>query len=153
MPTPPMASLTFTPGAPGGQQSLSLVRTNVGATELILELQANSVDDLYGISTDITFPSALIRYDSADEEAWLGGDGESTSFLVTESSAGNLVIGLTRLGAASGRDGTGGLVTLHFTAIGSGSGSIQFANNEFFDASGSTVPGVTWSGGSVQVQL
>ncbi|MCB1036380.1 MAG: hypothetical protein KDD47_21320 [Acidobacteria bacterium] len=153
-PTTPVAGITFTAASAPTQESLTLVRVGVSTTTLTLELRANNVEDLYGLAFDLSYPSALLRLDSATEGTWLSADGGvATSFLSNDSTAGTLVVGLTRLGSVAGRTGSGTLLTLQFTAVGTGNGSLTFANNDYFDPNGVSVSGITWAGGSVQVQL
>ena len=153
-PTPPQASLTFTPSGTPPANSISLRRNGAGTTTLVLEVQATGVTDLYGVAFDLQFPANLLRYQPpATTGGFLGGDGQGTSLLVEENPAGNLVVGFTRLGAVGGVSGSGTLMTLTFTAIGSGSGSIQFAGNRAYDDRGRDLGGVSWVGGTVQVQL
>ena len=150
-PTPPTASLTFTPASVTTVNSISLVRSGVGASDLVLELRANTVEDLYGLSFDLRFPANLLRFDSAAEGTFLAGP--QTSLQVTESPAGNLIVGLTRLGAVGGVGGSGVLLTLRFTANGTGNGSLEFIDRAAFDNQGLALSGVAWGGGTVAVQL
>ena len=151
-PTPPQASLTYTPASSSPQDSFSLVRSNMGATELLLELQANSVSDVYGLSFDLAFPGNLLRFEEATEGDWLGNSGSVQTSFLAEVVSGAVVAGLTRLGTVSGRTGSGSLLTLRFTAIGSGSGTFQFTDIQVTDGSGGTAA-IVWSAGSVSVQL
>lgn len=153
-PTVPVAGITYTAGSAPAQESITLVQGAVSTTELTLEVRAVNVEDLFGVSFDLTFPSSLLRLDSVTEEPWLSSNGAAqTSFLTNDSQAGTLVVGFSRLGAVAGRTGSGTLMTLRFTATGTGSGTFSFSNNEFFDRDGVSVSGISWAGGSVMVQL
>lgn len=150
-PTPPTASLTFTPSSVTTVNSIALVRSGTGASDLVLELRANSVEGLYGLSFDLRFPPNLLRFQGAEEGTFLAGP--QTSIQVTESPSGNLIVGLSRLGAAAGVSGSGVLMTLRFAANGTGNGSIDFNDRAAFDNQGLALSGVAWGGGSVAVQL
>ncbi len=153
-PTPPMASLTFSPGPVTGVTTVALMRTNAGASELVLDLVINGATGLYGVSFDLTYPSTLLRLESVTEGTFFSEGGTvATSLLTRQDTAGTLVVGLTRLGSLSGRTGAGTALSVRFRAIGSGSGSLQFSSNAALDAAGRVIAGVGWAGGNVQVQL
>lgn len=152
-PTPPTSGITYSAAASSPQESISLQRSNSGAMELILQVQANSVTNLYGVGFDLAFPADLLRFEDVTEEAFLDGGGAvSTSLLIDDSANGSLVVGLTRLGASPGRSGSGALLSLRFTAIASGNGSFQFSSTEAFDGNGG-IADLSWSAGSVEVRL
>lgn len=153
-PTQPNASLTFTQAGGGGNGSIVLERANVGATTLVLDLRVTGVTDLYGVAFDLSFPSNLLQFVSpATEGPFLSQGGSSTSLLVDENPTGNLVVGLSRLGATPGQTGSGVLLTLTFTAIGSGSGTIQFVAPQALNSNGAVIGGLAFEGGTVTVQL
>jgi hypothetical protein len=68
-------------------------------------------------------------------------------------ASGNLIVGVTRLGAVPGASGSGTLVTLRFRSIASGTGSLSFTRSEAVDADGRPIGGVSFVGGSVQSTL
>jgi hypothetical protein len=150
-PTPP-PTITFTPSGTGGANSLALTRVSSDATSLVLSLEATSVTDLYGIAFDLSYPSDALTYRSATEGTFLDNNNTvDTSLQVAEMPAGTLVVGLSRLGEIPGRSGSGTLLRLEFTRKATGSGSLFFAKNQAFNASGAAIAGVVWSAGSVTV--
>lgn len=153
-PTTPGPSITFSPAGTAGPNALAL-RQGPGSTasRLILELVAEDVAALYGISFDLQFPVSVLSFEAASEGAFFASDGSSTTLQAVEQPAGNLVIGLSRLGQVPGLSGTGVLLTLEFRPVGSGSGTLRFEANQAFDASGDPLPAVVWGAGSVQVVL
>ncbi len=150
-PPAPQPGITFTSAGAGGANSIALGRIGQSTTRLSLELRATGVADLYGVSFDLGFPSAVLAFDGFDEGPLLGGGGAfDTAVQVVESPSGNLVVGATRLGLVGGAGGDGVLLTLHFNAIASGGGPIAFDGPQAFDPGGPQ-NGVQWVGGSVQV--
>ncbi len=147
---PPTNSLTYSPAQAAPTNSLSLVRTNgTDPDQLVLELRATGVTDLYGVAFDITYPSSL-RYDSASEGTWLSASGSvATSFQVAPQT-GRLVIGLSRLGDLGGATGDGTLLTLRFGAATAGNGALEFVGPRAYN-SGSVAYTAQWIGGSVAV--
>jgi hypothetical protein len=148
-PPPTTASLSFTAAGSTSGSAVTLSRNGSGADTLVLDVQAQGVTGIYGVYFDLAFPSQVLAFDGATEGTFLSG-GAGTSLQVA-SQTGNLVVGLTRLGAVGGISGSGNLLTLRFRAIGSGSGSIQFTRNQGVAADGDLIPDLDWLGGNVQV--
>jgi hypothetical protein len=119
---------------------------------LNLDVQADAVTNLYGVAFDLSYPSNLLRFDGVDEGPFLAAQGVSTE-LLSSASGGTLVIGATRLGNVAGVSGSGVLMTLRFTAVGTGNGTFDFSSNQAFNPAGNPLGGITWAGGSVRTQL
>jgi Cohesin domain len=152
-PPPPAPGITFTATGGSSAAAVTLVRGAAStATTLVLEVRADQVNDLYGLSFDLTYPSAQLRYDGATEGGLLSAGGQPTSLLISPASPGMLVVGFSRLGAVAGAEGSGVLLTLRFTAVGAGTGAFGFARNSALDSSGASLP-LTWGGGNVAVVL
>ncbi len=151
-PTQPQAGVTFTPASSPGARSVFLRQGAGGSTtSLVLEVAANQVENLYGVAFDLTFPSALLDFESVAEGSFLGAPGGGqTSLQLAEVSAGRLVIGLTQLGEAAGASGSGTLLTLRFSSLAAGSQALAFAQNAGYDGAGQAQT-LTWIAGSVTV--
>lgn len=150
-PTPPPPGITFTAQSGGGQNSISLASgPGTDLNNLVLEVRANSVQDLYGVAFDLRYPNTILRYDSATS-GFLNNGGAQVSLNLVEPSPGTLVVGYTRLGTAPGASGSGVLLTLRFSAVAAGSGNFTFAQNTAFNPRGESIAALTWSAGSVQV--
>ena len=149
-PPPPTPQILFSPASPNPTNAVSLA-TGVGtdANNLFLDVRATSVTNLYGVSFDLRVPT-LLRFTGRTQGTFLSAGGVQTSFQVTESPAGNLVVGLTRLGGADGVDGSGVLMTLQFSASTAGTGAFEFANGAVFGPAGQRLD-TSFSAGSVQV--
>lgn len=153
-PPPPPAGITFTPAGTTAQNGVGLATGAGGsATVLQLELRANEVQNLYGVSFDLRYPDLVLRYDSATQGTALSGGGAvATTFQAVESPAGNLVVGLTRLGAVPGMTGSGPLLTFQFSVRAAGSGSFTFVTPSAVTPDGQPLAGVTWVAGTAQVR-
>lgn len=149
-PQPPPVGITFTAAGGGGANTVTLVRQGNDPNRLSLEVMANTVTDLYGVSFDLRFPSAALRFSGFDEGTLLSSGGVDDNYQVVEVPDGNLVVGATRLGAVGGATGSGTILTLHFDAVASGNGQIAFAQPQAFDHNGAPTA-VAFSGGSVTV--
>jgi hypothetical protein len=150
-PPPPSSSVVFT--AAGGGNVLLASGAATQGTMLALEVRSTGVTDLYGLAFHLSYPTAALRFAGATEGGLLNAGGTvTTSFQFVDSPAGNLVIGLSRLGRVSGTAAAGTLMTLQFTGIASGSGNLAFSANQASDSQGSPIA-VSWAGGAVQVTL
>jgi len=120
------------------------------SSTLILEIRANSVTDLYGVAFDLHYPSTVLQLVQASSGTFLGN---ATLQSAPGSGAGVLIVGLSKLGAASGTSGSGVLMTLEFRAIATGQGSFSFEQNSAINSSGQAPANFGWSAGTVQVTL
>jgi hypothetical protein len=151
-PPPPTSSIVFTPT--GGGNPLLASGTGTQGTTLSIEVRTNGIQDLYGLAFHLSYPAAALRFVGATEGGVLNSSGTvQTSFQVVDSPVGNLVIGLTRLGNVPGTAATGTLMTLQFTGVASGTGSLVFSSNQANDSQGNVIQGLTWSAGTVQVTI
>lgn len=151
-PPPPGTSIVFTPA--GGGSILLGSGAGTQGTTLALDLRTTGVQDLYGLAFHLSYPVAALHYVGATEGNLLNGGGVvPTSFQIVDSPPGNLVVGLTRLGTVAGTASAGTLLSLQFSAVASGSGTMAFSANQANDSNGNAIPGVAWAGGSVQVTL
>lgn len=152
-PPPPTASLTFTPGGTSGGAAVVLSRTGATAgRDLDLAVEARQVANLYGVAFDLGYPASVLSYQGATPGEFLATGGFQVSVQVAEQS-GNLIVGVTRLGAVPGASGNGTLVTLRFRSVASGTGSLSFSRTQAVDADGHPIGGVDFVGGSVQSTL
>lgn len=148
-PSPSQPSLVFTPEG-GGGSGVSLVAGAAStASTLILEVRANSVNDLYGVAFDLAYPSNLLQFVRATQGPLLAGG----TMQVASGTAGNLVVGLSNLGPVPGTSGSGVLMTLEFRAAGAGQGSFSFSRNVAVNSAGQSINGLSWGTGTVRVTL
>lgn len=149
-PGPPAAALTFTPGGTAGGNVVLLTRTgSTTGRDLELAVEAREVSSLYGVAFDLGYPASVLSFEGATPGTFLSGGGFQVSLQVAEET-GNLIVGVTRLGAVGGASGSGTLATLRFTAVGSGSGSLTFSRTQAVDPQGVAIDDVAFVGGSVQ---
>lgn len=146
-PVPP--GINFTPTSAASSESVYLAEGGqTSASKLFLEVRANEVEDLYGVAFDLAYPANLLTYLRVTEGGFLGSN---TSLEVVEKGSGLLIVGHTRLGNQSGRDGSGLLMTLEFLPVGNGSGSFDFQNAQAFRTN-SFPQTVEFIAGTVSVQ-
>lgn len=147
-PPPPQPGIVFSPQSAPGQNSVSLAAAAESTiATLILEVRATGVTDLYGVAYDLTYPAAALQFVRAAPGPLL--DDGSVQAVV--SSPGRLIVGGTLLGQVPGSSGSGVLMTLEFTAVASGEGSLAFAAQRGVSSTGATITGLDWIAGSVRV--
>ncbi|HUO86741.1 MAG TPA: cohesin domain-containing protein [Thermoanaerobaculia bacterium] len=150
-PPPPTTSLTFSAGT-AGADSVALARTGAtGGNILELALEARQVSNLYGVAFDLGYPASVLAYEGATPGDFLSSDGFQVSLQVAEES-GNLIVGITRLGAVPAASGSGTLAILRFRAIGSGNGPLSFSRTDAVDGQGRKLD-LDFVGGTVQSTL
>ena len=152
-PPPPPPGITFTAAGTAPANSVALGSGGATATTLALEVRANQVTNLYGVSFDLQYPATVLRYDGATEGTLLNASGTvATSLQVVESPAGTLVVGFTRLGTAGGLSGSGTLLTFNFSARAAGTGPFTFVAPAGVDPSGQALTGLSFAAGTVEVR-
>lgn len=150
-PNPPQNAITFTANGSSGANTVTLAQgAGTNATTLVLEVRANQVAGLFGLAFELAYPSSVLAFTTGTEGTVLS-NGASTSFQARESSPGNVVVGLTRLGSGAGLDANGVLLTLGFSARTAGNGPFTFRRNQGVGTDGLGLIALAWGGGSVQV--
>ncbi|MGB5294234.1 MAG: cohesin domain-containing protein [Thermoanaerobaculia bacterium] len=154
-PPPPSSGVTFTAAGPAGANSIYLAPgTNTAANRFVLDVKASQVDDLYGVSFNLEFPDARLRWvpGGSQEGSFLSSSG-STDFIVEEDSPGVLIVGLSLLGDVAGSSGSGTLLSLEFEPVSSGSGPMTMTRHDAINSTGDVKTLVEWIGGSVSVSI
>ena len=150
-PPPPTPGIFVTPAA-APATGISIARGSATTqSTLILEIRANSVNDLYGVAFDLRYPSNLLQLVQASSAGSFLGNPHLQS--VPGSGSGLLIVGLSKLGTVSGSSGSGVLMTLEFRAIAAGQGAFTFEQTSAVSSSGQPISGFGWSAGTVQVTL
>jgi hypothetical protein len=140
--------------APGEQTIYLDIRDLSNPDEFVLQIRVNQVTDLYGVALDVVYPSGAMDFQASgtvEGPILPAGGGFDTDLQIVEEPPGRIIIGYTRLGAVSGRNGNGLLLSLRFTTTANGSSDLSIESSLAVDSVGSPVP-TTWLGGTVQVQ-
>lgn len=156
-PPPPSARmLSWTPVAEPGDQTVFVdLRSTADPDRFVLEIRAHGVTDLWGLAMDIAYPSDLMSFDeTVTEEGGFFSVGGTldTELQIVENPAGNLVVGHSRLGDVSGRDGDGLLLLLTFDSIADGSGSVTIETPRLAIDSDGVPVSTSWLGGEIEIQ-
>ncbi|MBU1151595.1 lamin tail domain-containing protein [Patescibacteria group bacterium] len=122
---------------------------------MTLSVSVSEAIDLYSYGMEINYDPAVLNFVSASEGAFLGSDGEDTSFnaVLADGAEGTLVVGNARmLNPAYGVDGSGELYSIVFSVVGANGSStnIAFGGGSFLADSFADMP-ANFSGDSVSV--
>lgn len=154
-PTVPPSGISFSPDSSAGPNSIYLSSGGGSGSTFILDVDTQSVTDLYGVSFLLTYPDNLIsfRKNSELEGTFLSESGSvDTDLQVSQRQPGEITVGISRLGEVPGATGSGNLLSLEFGRKAAGSGSIQMTDHDALDSFGEVQIDVTWIGGSVTVR-
>ena len=88
------------------------------------------------------YDPAVLRFEEGEEGTFIAGAGQTAFFAAPTSSAGEVVIGLSRLGRGPGADGNGELCVLHCEVIGPGDSGLAFRRAKVRDSANRIVPSV-----------
>lgn len=128
---------------------------------ITVNVNVAGVTDLYSISFDLIYSSAVLSYDSTTEGDFLYGGGTppdppttTMQAALLDGAPGDLVVGISRLGGIGGISGSGTLATIQFQVIGDycTSGDISFSFNSLENPTGLDIT-ATWNGATLDITL
>lgn len=108
--------------------------------------------DVGSVPFHLHFDPSVVQFQPpATEGPYLGADGTLTVFLASESAAGGeLVVGMSRLGAIHGAQGSGSLATVEFLTVGPGPCGFRFSAASVKDPQAQLLP-ATFNSAAVDV--
>ncbi len=132
--------------------------TNPGGL-LRVEVWANEVTDLYGLSFVLQFPQTHFRFPKMRstvfvEGPFLGEGGGASTVLAVRQVGQEIIIGNTRTGQVPGVSGSGLLMTLEFRGLGvAGKKRFRLRRTNAFDSSGAVAEDYSWLSGQAIVTV
>ena len=153
------AGIQFFPTGTPGADTVYLAGTGSDRADglLILEVRANDVTDLYGVSFTLQFPKKLVRFPKSRPTAivegpFLSENGAVETILVFKDDKKNIIVGLTRKGEVTGVSGSGVLLTLEFRGLGvAGRKVFRLRQTDAADSQMSIIEGFSWFAGRIEV--
>jgi hypothetical protein len=148
------ASVIAQPGA-----VVALNGAGSGCNLMVVEVMVTQVDDLFGASFVVRYPSDLASFSTASSlGSILASDGAAVDVIAAETVAGEVTVGLARLATTGVDVGAPSLLArLSFFRVATeeGNGSLGFTNAALLDASDppQQIPGIVWTGGTVRVTV
>jgi len=155
-PPAPPAPVSFSAAGAPGALTVHLTKADTAVEDLLrLEVRASEFTDLFGLGFDLRYPTDLLDYrgGSQVEGGFLSADGGQVQILARQVNDGAVIVGLSRIGAVAGVEGSGLLLTLDFTAVSNGTGEFSYSANDAFDSEGDRLEETVWQAGSVTVNL
>lgn len=119
----------------------------------VLDVEAQTVTDLYGVSFVLNYPNHLLSYrrGSASEGPFLNGDTR-IELIVKQRTPGELTVGISKVREVPGATGSGLLLSLEFETRNAGTGSMALSEEAAVDSLGQAQEDVNFIGGSVTVR-
>ena len=112
----------------------------VGDT-VVIEVRIENGTNVGSVPFHLRYSGQTIQFvEPATEGPLLGSDGTGTLFLARDSSGGELVVGLSRMGGGSGITGSGTLATFSFRALAKGRTVFQFTGASVKDPQARNLP-------------
>lgn len=113
---------------------------------------AENVQNFYAVSTLVTYPAALLRFERSVQGPFLAaGDAPILVVNPVPGLGDTLLVLDTRVLSTSGASGSGVIFTLQFTALANGTGRIDLVDPEATNAGDQLIPGVNWVSGTARV--
>ena len=103
----------------------------VSGEPVLLNINAQDVQDLAGVQTDVIYNAAVVRFDSISEGTFLDAGVSSDAMLLdtTDASQRGVISGIVVLRLKpTGVSGSGTVASVHFTRIAEGEPGIQLEN-------------------------
>jgi len=121
---------------------LSTTSSVIKVGEVItLTVLVERIEQLYSSPFHLTYNPSLLELIKVSEGDFLKKDGKETAFFqANNSEAGQVVIGLSRLGQVGGVTGSGILATFTFRSKSSGVGKFSIKEPEFRNAAMESIP-------------
>lgn len=124
---------------------------------LKVEVHANEVTDLYGVSLAIQLPKKLLKFPQSRETAFVEGSflseaGAEETILLVRQRDDDVIVGLSRKGETGGVSGSGLLLSLELRGLGvPGKRALRLRRVAAFDPQGAEIENMTWRAGKVVV--
>ena len=127
--------------------SVSLRFVSYSGDDMILEVYAKKITNVYGAAFALHFEPTVFEYIGATEGNLFNADGRSTAFMAA-GGTGVVTIGCSLLGSETQViSGSGPICSLIFRAVENGQSPFKFREQRLFDDTGSEIADVKWYGG------
>jgi len=109
---------------------------------VVVEVRIEKAENVGSVPFRLRYDLDVLKFDPpATEGTFLSADGTDTVFLVSDTRGeGEIVVGLSRLGAVPGAQGAGTLATFEFEALSAGNAGFAFADANVKDPQAQNLP-------------
>lgn len=158
-PPPPVQvpTASFQPASTPSGTAVTLNASSPQQNTFTVDVAAQSItNSTYGAAFDLDFDPNLLSFASHQAGTFFEQGGNTVQYQVAtaQGSPGKLVIGVSLQGNNSGVTGSGRIIRLQFNIQRTnGTGNVAFSGNNLRDPNLQLISGISWSGGTVQVQL
>jgi len=133
------------PEEPTGPVIIQMVPTNTGfqvGEAVVVQVMIDNANNVGSTPFHLRYNREVLQYiPPAAEGFFMNGDGANTVFLATDiSGGGEVVVGLSRMGAGQGATGSGLLATFQFQAINPGDCGFAFTGASVKDPQARNLP-------------
>ena len=144
-----LLAATFTPEQPApGPNSVSLQEGASSGNAVTVLVEVTDTVDLTGGSFDLYYDSARFTFLGNSAGNLFESAGVTPIYGVNEPMAGHLVVGIGS-GSAVPVNGSETLIRLTFRADANGSQPVSLEQTDLQSATGESVSGLTWAGGTL----
>ncbi|REJ74239.1 MAG: hypothetical protein DWQ36_04405 [Acidobacteria bacterium] len=150
-PPPPPPGIVVTSDSAASAGTVSLRAGSGAAGELLLEVVGTDLQNVYGLAFTLLYPAGLLNFQEGSEGTFLSQSGAVDTSLQVFQSQGELVLGVSRLGDVGGTSGSGVVLSLRFTSAASGTGRLEFVDQDGVDGNGQVMDFLGWIDAQVQV--
>ena len=142
---------TFAPEtANPGSDTTSMAQDGASGDTVVVAVNVTDIDGVFAATLDVTFDPTMVEFvSSTPGDLFETATGQNPIYLATEQP-GAVVLGITSTGGAGDVSCTQTLVRLTFRILETGDTDLSFANMALSDALVQEIPGVSWSGGTLQ---
>ncbi len=132
--------------------SLEPAAVSVGAEDRFsLELAVEATAAVSHLPVTLVYDPARLAVERVEAGGFLGGAG-AAEVLADTSTAGQVVLGASRLGDRAGVAGRGAVATIHFRALSAGAAEVSIAAHRVMDRDLAAIGAVATSGARVEVR-
>lgn len=148
-PTPTVDTVSFSPTTPtAGSNYVKMEQVSVSGDTVIIAVKAVSITEpVGGLAVDVTYDTSKLSFISTTNGDVINGNA---SYKETDNGGAVVMTISDVVDASPSANGT--LFTITFKGTATGSGSVVLQNNSLFNASGNSINGVSWYGGTVTVE-
>ena len=146
--TEPGFTIAFTPDTyspPDNSVYIDFVSSS--GTELVFDIKAKKVTDVYGVAFALHFDQSIFNYVASSEGDFFDSAGGNTTYLAITGT--NVVtVGISLMGSETVPvSGSGTLCRMIFEPVEAGQSHFNYRENRLLDNAGQERPDVQWFGG------
>jgi hypothetical protein len=144
---------SFAPFEPDpGSNTVSFDQGSARSNVVEVVVRVTGTNDVYSASFDVLYDPAFADFTGWSPGSVLEDGGHNPLYVISEPTAGRVVVGASRQGGESSVDvtDTRTLVELSFRVAETGTSEVQIANEDLKNESGQVIQDIGWHGGNLR---